>query len=373
MKNLLALLAAMMIASCGGGSSPAGGDGAGSSDPLVRYQGSWRGHRFSSTGPTPPATLTLQALPGQTAISTHPVARVEVQLGQAAPVVLTAANAVDAAGRPQYVFDFGQLAEVPNCSGSFPTLQAAITVVDVTGFTYTKKIATCASGTIDFGAFSDYGTTPAQFSYTATAPITAFITRNSPDGYIDTLVPTSQTSFSATLPSVDADTLLLTTNPNLPLPAGTRVQSRIDGGGGAFAQSTVVAAPNSVQPFVALGCCGPRPAGSGSVDIELRIEGFSSVNPYPPDATYTYRFVITDPATGAVIGSQSGTTYGTAFFPLQVRRGHVIEMDVTPNDPRARVRSSVRLGPQGSGGDNATAYSNEPGTPARFKVFCCSP
>jgi hypothetical protein len=37
------------------------------------------------------------------------------------------------------------------------------------------------------------------------------------------------------------------------------------------------------------------------------------VQPYPPEATYTYSFRITDPATGVVVGSQTGTTYGTAF------------------------------------------------------------
>lgn len=369
MKKLLALLFVMLIASCGGGSSPAGGNGAGPGDSLIRYQGSWRGYRFSSTGPTPPATLTLQAVPGQASISTQAVARVEVQLGQAAPVVLAAANSTDSAGRPQYVFDFGQLTDATRCSGS--ALQIGITVVDVTGFAYTKKVATCTTSDFNFGAFSDYGTTPAQFSYTATAPISAFITRNSPTGYVDTLLPTAQTSFSAALPSVEGDALMLVTN--RPLPAGSRVQSRIEGGGGAFAQTTLAAAYDLGQPFLTLLCCGPRPAGTGSVDVELRIQGFSTVNPYPPDATYTYRFAISDPATGAVVGSQSGTTYGTAFFPLQVRRGHVIEMDVTPNDPRASVQSGVRLGPAGSGGDSATAFSNEPGTPARFKVFCCSP
>ena len=369
MRTPAALLAAMMIASCGGGDSSPATDTVASA-PSIHYQGSWRGIHFSSTGTTPPATLTLRALPGQAAISANPVARVEVQLGQAAPVIMTAANSTDAAGHPQYVFDFGQLAEAANCSGFFPTLQVGMTVVDVTGFAYTKKIATCAFKDMDFGAFSDYGTTSAQFGYTATAPITAFVTRNSPTGYIDTLVPTSQASFNATLPAADGDTLQLMTNPNLPLPPGTRVKSRIDGGGGAFAESTTVAAPNAQSPRVMLGCCGPRPAVSSSVDVLLRIRALIS-GAYPPDATYTYSFRITDPGTGAVIGSQTGTTIGQASFPLQVQRGQVIEMDVTPNDPRIVVESSARLGP--SGGDAITVFSNEVGTPARYKVFCCSP
>jgi hypothetical protein len=48
----------------------------------------------------------------------------------------------------------------------------------------------------------------------------------------------------------------------------------------------------------------------------------------------------------------------------------VIEMAVTPNDPRIGVDASARLGPTVGG---ASASSNEVGTPARFKVFCCTP
>lgn len=377
---LLSLLAATMVASCGGGGSsppegsPADGNGA-VSIPWIRYQGTWRPTRYSSVGTIPPATLTLRALPGQAGISANPVARVEVRLGQSAAVVLTAANSSDAQGRPQYLFDFGQLAEAPDCSGTFPTLPVGITVVDVTGFTSTKNIATCATfgGDTDFGAFSDYGTTPAQFSYSATAPITAFASRRSPTGYVDTLVPTSLAAFTGTLPAADGDALRLETNPNVPLPAGTRVSSRIDAGSGTFAESALATAGATSQGgrSVFLQCCGPRPAAGGSVAIQLSIFAFSSVQPNPPEATYSYTFRITDPATGAVIGSQAGTTYGTAIFPLQVRRGHAIEMAVTPNDPRIGVDAAVRLGP--SGGDSAGASSNEVGTPARFRVFCCTP
>ena len=372
MKILLALLAAMTLASCGGGGggsfSPA--DPSISNAPLIRYQGSWRASHFSSVGPIPPATLTLRPLSGQTAIGSNTVARVEVQLGQAAPVILTAANSTDATGRPQYVFNFGQLAEVPNCSNSLPNLQVGITVVDVTGFSFTKKIATCATGAdMDFGAFSDYGTTSARFSYSSTAPITAFATRRSPAGYVDTLVPTSQASFDATLPSADADALQLFASPNPPLPSGTRVTSRIDGGGGAFAESTIVAAANALQPLVLLDCCGPKTALDSNVAVELRIRDILAAQ----GATYTYRFLITDPATGTVVGSQTGTTFGDAAFQLQVKRGNAIEMDVTPNAAGVNVEATARLHPFGSGGFNAMALSNEVGAPARFKVFCCSP
>lgn len=382
MRTLVALflfLLAATLASCGGGgsSTPADGpptDGNGAVPaPWIRYQGIWSPTRYSSVGTTPPATLTLRALPGQTAIASNAVARVEVQLGESAPVVLAAPNSTDAQGRPQYRFDFGQLAEAQDCSGFLPTLAITIKVVDVTGFSYTKNVATCATfgSGLDFGAFSDYGITSAQFSYSATAPVTAFASRTSPAGYFDMLVPKSQATFTGALPAADGDALQLETNPNIPLPAGARLTTRIDGGGGTFAESTLVAPATSQNGhYLGLPCCGPRPAGAETAAIELAVFAYSTVSPYPPEATYTYSFRITDPASGAVIGSQTGTTYGTAFFPLQVRRGHLIEMAVTPNDPRIGVDASARLGPAGGG---AIASSNEVGTPARFKVFCCTP
>ena len=84
-------------------------------------------------------------------------------------------------------------------------------------------------------------------------------------------------------------------------------------------------------------------------------------------ATYSYSYQITDPATGIVIDSQSGTTSRDAVFDIAVQPGHVIEVSATPNDPRASVEITVgtRLN------DSVNAGSNEVGTPARFKVYCC--
>lgn len=375
---LLSLFVAVLLASCGGGGggSPAP-DASGTATPSIRYAGTWRGAPYDSTKPPGSVTLTLSALPGQATISANPVANVAVQLGTAAPVVMTSPNSTDASGHPQYVFNFGQLAEAPNCTGMFPTLQVGITVTDVTGFAYTKHMAACAyQAQVDFGAFSDYGSTAAQFSYQSTAPITAFATRTSSTGYVDELVPTAQSTFNGSLPSADGDMLMLVTNPNVPLAAGTVVTTHIDGGGGSFAESSVVTtdprASNLASPFVTLGCCGPRPGSSTSVAVVLHTRATASGIAYPPDATYTYKFTITDPATGVVIGTQSDTIIGDAFFPLNVQRGQAIEMNVTPNDPRISVGASAKLGPQPRG-DDVQVLTNQLGVPARFKVYCCSP
>jgi hypothetical protein len=376
---LVALSAVVTLASCGGGGSPGSDASAGgpSATPWVRYAGIWRGTRFDSTQPATPATLTLGPLSGQTGISANAVARVEAQLGGGAPLVLTAPNAADASGRPQYLFNFGQPAEAPNCTGLLPTLPVDITVTDVTGFASTKHIATCAStAELDFGAFSDYGTTSAQFSYSASAPITAVASRTSSTGYADQLVWTSQPSGTATLPSADGDVLVLS-GIAAAMPTGTLVRERVDAGAGSYAESVIVSVPyapgNAVgEPFMTLGCCGPRAASDSSVAVQLHTRAQVNGIPYPPDATYTYKFSITDPATGTLIGSQSDTIVGDAFFPLQVKRGQAIEMEVTPNDPRIAVSAAAKLGPL-SGPDNVAVSSNKVGAPARFKVFCCSP
>ena len=68
-----------------------------------------------------------------------------------------------------------------------------------------------------------------------------------------------------------------------------------------------------------------------------------------------------------MIDSQSGTTPSDAVFNIAAQPGHIIEVSATPNDPTASVEITVgtRLN------DSVNAASNEVGTPARFKVYCC--
>lgn len=383
MKQLLATLLALTLISCGGG----GGDAptpapspipapmpAPSPAPIasvVHFQGLWSGTRSDSTVPIPPpATLTIRPIAGEMSISTNAVTRVEARVGQAAPLVLAAPNSTDSSGRPQYVFNFGRPAEATNCSRFFPQdLPITVTVVDTTGFSFTKNVATCASSALDFGAFSDYGSTTVQYSYSASAPITALITsqidRRSPFGdFSDVLIATSQSSFNAVLPGATGNVHSI-----LPIfnqvPDGTRIRSRIDAGGGTFAESTIVWPPKDMSsPSARLNCCGPVASGSGATR-GLRI--FMNTPNSAAAATYSYSYQITDPATGIVIDSQSGTTSRDAVFDIAVQPGHVIEVSATPNDPRASVEITVgtRLN------DSVNAGSNEVGTPARFKVYCC--
>ena len=367
MKALLALVIAALVTACGGGgSAPPTTPTPEAAGPWVRYQATWTGNHYSTTGSSPPATLSVAPLPGDASIASNAVARVEVQLGQAVPVALTAPNSTDAQGRPQFMFDFGQLTGpgIPTVDCS-PNLQIRITVVDVTGFSFVKNMTTCRAGVLQFGAFSDYGSTAAAFSFSALWALDAVVTHRSPAGdVLDSFNVTSPPAFSTTLSAGDGDTMDIRTY--FPR-GGATVTARIEGGGGTFAESVGGGLPPPPEaPFVLLQCCGTRSPGGGTVDAALRLNGV----PARADATYTYTLRITNPTTGAIVLSKSDTASALASIPVQVSRGDVVEVDATPNAADMYVESSITLGRPY---DSAYATSNRADTPARFRVVCCAP
>lgn len=358
---------AVLLGACGGGSSPPPSPAAEVAGPWVRYQATWTGNHALFAGTAPPATLSVGPLPGDASIGSNAVARVEVQIAQAAPVALTAPNSTDAQGRPQYLFDFGQLRGpgIPTLDCS-PDFQIRITVVDVTGFSFVKNMTTCRAGVLQFGAFSDYGTTAAGFSMSAPWGLAGFITHRSPAGdVVDSLYMPSPLAFSTTLPAAEGDTMdIRTTFPR----GGAPATARIEGGGGTFAESVAGDSPPAPPetPFVLLQCCGTRPPGGDSAEVALRLNGV----PARADATYTYTLRITNPVTGAIVLNKSDTAFATASIPVQVSRGDVVEVDATPNAAGMYVESSITLGrPYNS----AYATSNKAGTSARLRVVCCAP
>lgn len=366
MRNVLILLLTVLLSACGGGSPSPSSPATEVPGPWVRYQATWTGNEALFVGTGPPATLSVGPLPGYASIGSNAVARVEVQIAQAAPVALTTPNSTDAQGRPQYLFDFGQLrgAGIPTL-GCSPDFQIRITVVDVTGFSYVKHMTTCRAGVLQFGAFSDYGTTAAAFSLSAPWGLAAFITHRSPAGEVlDSLYVPLPPAFSTTLPADEGDMMDIRATFS---PGGTPATARIEGGGGTFAESVSGGAPPPPEaPFVLLQCCGTRsPAGDGA-EVVLRLNGV----PARADATYTYTLRITDPATGAIVLNKSGTASATASIPVQVSRGDLVEVDATPNAAGMYVESSIRLGRPY---DSAYATSNKAGAPARFRVVCCAP
>lgn len=361
MRNVLILMLTALLWACGGGSSPATEVPV----PWVRYQAAWTGNQALFVGTGPAATLSVAPLPGYASIGSNAVARVEVQIAQAAPVALTAPNSTDAQGRPQYLFDFGQLRGpgIPTLDCS-PDFQIRITVVDVTGFSFVKHMTTCRAGVLQFGAFSDYGTTAATFSISAPWGLDAFITHRSPAGdVLDSLYVSPPPAFSTTLRAGEGDMMdIRTIFPRGGTPATARIE-----GGGTFAESVSGDSPPPPEaPFVLLQCCGTRsPVGDGA-EAALRLNGV----PARADATYTYTLRITNPATGAVLLNKSDTASATALIPVAVSPGDVVEVEAAPNAAGMYVESSITLGrPHNS----AYATSNKVGAPARFRVVCCAP
>lgn len=366
MRNILILMLTVLLWACGGGSPSPSSPAPEVPGPWVRYQATWTGNQALFVGTGPAATLSLGPLPGYDSIGSNAVARVEVQIAQAAPVALTAPNSTDAQGSPQYLFDFGQLRgpAIPTLDCS-PDFQIRITVVDVTGFSFIKNMTTCRAGVLQFGAFSDYGTTTAAFSISAPWALDAFITHRSPAGdVLDSLYVLSPPAFSTTLRAGEGDMMdIRTIFPR----GGTPAIARIEGGGGTFAESVSGGSPPPPEsPFVLLQCCGTRSPAGGSAEVALRLNGV----PARADATYTYTLRITNPATGAIVLNQSDTASATASIPVQVSRGDVVEVDATPNAAGMYVESSITLGRPY---DSAYATSNKVGAPARFRVVCCAP
>lgn len=369
MRNAITLMLVLLLAACGGGGgSSATAPTTPTADfppPWIRYEAAWTGNHYLYAGTGPSATLSVGPLPGSAAIGANAVARVEVQLGQAAPVSLTAPNSTDSQGRPQYLFDFGQLSgpgiPIGDCS---PDMPIRITVVDVTGFSFVKNMLTCRAGVLQFGAFSDYGSTAVAFSVSAAWALDSVITHRSPAGdVLDSLSAPTPPAFTTTLPAADGDTMDIRTF----FPIGSPpTDARIEAGGGTFAESVSGSPRAPDEPFVLLQCCGTRPSTGGSVDAALSLNGV----PATADATYTYTLRIVDPATGSVVLSKSDTTYASASIPVQLSPGQVVEADVTPNAAKMYVESWITLGRPNVG---AYATSSQTGTPARFRVVCCAP
>lgn len=387
-KVLLAFAVAASVAACGGGGGSGDSSAASSPSPApvaagpwIRYQAVWTGNTYSLTGTAPPATLSIAPVAGASTIGSNAIARVEVLLGYVAlgavtPVVLSGPNSTDAQGRPRYLFNFGQLTGPGIPTIDCGELPIRITVVDVTGFSFDKYMMPCRAGTLEFGAYSDYGTTPATISFSTPTAYGAVVTRRSAAGDVIDRLYEGGTTFTIPLVAADGDRMDVGTH----FPPGTPpATARIDAGGGTFAESVTGANAMPPQaPFVLLQCCGPRPPGGGNVDAVLRLNGLPIVTVGPSGivttgaaaTTYTYALRVTDPSTGVAVLSSSNTAVGSVTIPVSVARGNVVEVDVTPTASGMYADASMTLG---RAYNSVYAVSSRPGTPARFRVYCCAP
>lgn len=370
-----------MLAACGGGGSsgPAPVEQppttpAAPVSSVIRFEG------FYQPGTTD--TLAIRPLAGSQTIGTQPIARVEVSTSYDPPQVLAAANSTDAQGRPQFLFTLPSYLSDFQFRSCMTWVPLRITVTDTTGFAFAKNTIYCPAQAVSFGAFSDYGDRSPRYTGTAAQPANATLTRTDYAGYSDTVVLRDITSLNERLPAREGDTLQLSIGyPAASTPDGITSTARIEGDGGAFAESTN--ATNRLNFFTAeatLACCriAVTPENAAAIrQVRIIFDGRMYNVSNPPPVEFDYHYRVTDSTNGAVVAERSGTATNYTSFLLEMRTGYQVALDATPRAANTVVSAEAQhaFNPSDPNASNLTlgrALSNSVGTPARLNVFCCS-
>ena len=364
MRTLITLMLVLLLAACGGG-----GRQGGTSAATFRFEGVY--------APGPTNTLTIRPVGGATTIDSNALARVDVLVNDQTTLSLPASSRVDATSPEEYVFTIPPVAAEPGpisfCRSNLPL---RVTVTDATGFSFAKYVAVCPTARATFSASSDYGDRDVRITASSSAPMDAVAARYQQVGdYRDDVIRKSPTSLDAVLRSNEGDSLTARIGnftvdpvPAPSVPVGSTMTTRIDAGGGAFAEASgiVDAAGRSVD--VALACC--HAAGDGSArQVRIIITGVRSV----PQTSFAYAWRVTDPTTGAVVSQDSGTqtdaTVARLERVLDVRSGQQVDVTATSlDDPPTNV-SVLVLAAATTGLALGSANTNRQ---AHVSVFCCS-
>jgi hypothetical protein len=362
MRTVVSLMLVMLLAACGGG-----GGQATSSVPTIRFEGVY------TSGAT--TTLTIGPVADAATIGNNAVARVDVLVNDQWTLSLAASSRVDAAGRDEYVFDIPPVAGEAGrlCSTNLPL---RVTVTDVTGFSFSKYATVCPTAPYTFSAFSDYGDRDVHITAASSAPMDAVVARYQEVGdYHDDVIRKSATSLDVVLRSNERDSLTARIGnfsvdpvPAPSVPAGSTMTTRVDAGGGAFAEASGIVDVAGQAVDVALACCHATADGSAK-QVRILVTGVRSAN--APSFSYTWR--VTDPATGAVVSQDSGTQSGATLAKLEqvldVRSGQQVDVTATSlQDPPTLVNVLV-LAAATSGLVLGSADTNGQ---AHVSVFCCS-
>lgn len=377
LKIIARLLPALSLVACGGGDR-GGTDAvqAPSVPPLIQFEAV-----YDLTGPPPTSrSISVRPVQGATGFGAHAIARVELVTQNDPPSVLTAPNAVDTAGRPQYVFAIPQYPFEPffrSCETMVPT---KITVTDVTGFSFVKHDTFCPGQAYTTGGFSDYGDRRARYTGSAGRPASVYLSRMSQANYNDRFAAAGVTAFDQSLPAKEGDFLTASLGfdgPPSAVPGGTSVTARIETDGGAFAESTTATNPLDWTHAVAwLVCCRPA-AGTEPTAAKRRVElvvyGARYNVPNPPPVPFEYRVRVVNPTTGAVVAEHAGSDSGVAIWTYDVTVGDQITMQASPKEANTAVQLTVRNRTEAptSGQLLGEAGSNLPGAQARLNLFCC--
>lgn len=371
MRAICFAFIAALLTACGGGGGGADTPAAPAPAPpaAIRFQGV-----YQPLG----RTLTIGPVAGDAAIATNPVARVEVETNNDTTVALAAANSADAQGRPQYVLT---LPDYPaqmfrTCS---PFLPLRVTVTDTAGLVLTKHVIYCPAQEQSFGGFSDYGTRSVRFVATASAPTLMEVARFGAGRYWDILHTPAVTVLDQAFAAREGDRAQADPNFNGAAPQGTTMTLRIEGSGGAFAESASLIAPGVFRPLTELACCRVEPSADNAAPkrIRLSIAAVNSTGAVPsPEGAFSFSYRLSDPVTGAAIIQESGNAIGQSTFFVDARIGQQLAVEAAPTDPQGQLGLSVQNVTEVVIGNAAqtlaTAQSNRRGVPARLNVFCCS-
>jgi hypothetical protein len=362
MHNFITLALVLLLAACGGGSGQAN-----SSATTLRFEGVY------TVGAT--RTLTIRPVNGAATIGSNALARVDVLINDQSTLSLAASNQVDATGRDEYVFNIPPVAGEAGrlCMANLPL---RVTVTDVTGFSFSKYATVCPTESRTFSAFSDYGDRDVRITASSSAPMYAVAARYQEVGnYVDDVLRKSVTSLDAVLRSNERDSLtarigVFSVDPVAPppVPVGSTMTTRIDAGGGAFAEASGIFDVARQTADVALACC--HAAGDGSVkQVRILITGVRATTP----ASFAYTWRVTDPTTGAVVSQDSGTQTDATLAKLEqvldVRSGHQVDVTATSLDDPPTDVSMLVLAAATSGLVLGSSRTNRQ---ARVSVFCCS-
>jgi hypothetical protein len=381
------LLSLLALAGCGGSGAPEQ-PAPPSSPPLIRFEAAYNVATPASAG----GSIEIRPIAGSTGIGSNPIARVELSTNGETPVILTAPNSADTAGRPAYRFTVPFIPSETSRIGCITQIPFRVTVTDETGFSFTKRDTFCPAQSQTADAFSDYGNKTVTFVASATAPAHVSVARFGAGvnrDYRDRSASDGVTAYALGVRAVEGDRATISAGyPAGSVPDGTTVTARVEGEGGSFAESVVATNPhNWFTADATLVCCQLSTAldpsrGTKQVSLVVDATRFGPVPlqdlvPLPgsnpvilvPFVEYDYSYRIFDPATGNVVAESSGsaTQFNRWTFDLNV--GHQITLEARPKSTEATVRVLVS-----TPGDNTLgeARSNRTGVPARLTVFCCS-
>jgi hypothetical protein len=370
----VAVALCVAISGCGGGGSGTSTPAATIASSVIRFVGNFQ-PGCGGCSPATPGSLVIAPLAGTTTIGNREIAKVELSVDQGTAMVLTAPNAKTAAGQASYAFSFLHTAFTTPAFTHVctPQLSLAITVTDVSGFSFKKSYSTCR--TDEFGAFSDYGEKVIAYKASSNAPMQMGFSRFGAGQYIDSGSISGTANIATTLKAKDSDVLNASGAFDGGVADGAVLSISMEGEGNMLASSTV-AKKSTAQVSAMLVCCGPStaaPLSTGTQTITFAISTARYNEPVTdrPNPFNVY-FRVMDPSTGTVVSEFRGAGAGPyTEWPVTVKAGYELKLEASPQEADTYVHLYIGRGAPAYQNTLGEAISNRPDAQAKLNVFCC--